>query len=180
MRYRYMRLEVQGRPPALMVMGYSDADPAGEIETWYSAKREVIKTQNGRIVSTAGLEIDWVAVRYPGQPLSWDAVPPNGVAVQRQRDQMPGYAYGLDDVLWVTPLASAPLDRLPASLPADVASNYRWFQQDTHSAAGDALPRVWFAWGQHRGMQTIVYSEQCLSPTLCLKMQRWPVQEGAR
>jgi hypothetical protein len=29
-------------------------------------------------------------------------------------------------------------------------------------------------------MQTIVYSEQCLSPNLCLKMQRWPVLEAAQ
>jgi Group 4 capsule polysaccharide lipoprotein gfcB, YjbF len=177
-RYRYLRVEVQDRPPALMVLGYADPDSAGEIETWYSANREVIKTQNGRIVSTAGLETDWVAVRYPLQPPSWDAIPPNGVAVQRQRDVMPGYAYGLDDVLWVTPLGLAPAGRLPTSLPVGIANTYRWFRQDARSAAGEALPSAWFAWGKHRGMLTIVYSEQCLSASLCLKMQRWPMSEG--
>jgi hypothetical protein len=163
-----------------MVMGYADPDPAGEIETWYSARREVIKTQNGRIVSTAGLETDWVGVRYADQPPNWDSVPVSGVVLQRQRDQMPGYVYGLVDTLLVTPLVTAPDEHLPTSLPLDVASTYQWFQQDTLSDAGEPLPRAWFAWGKHLGMQTIVYSEQCLSPSLCLKMQRWPVLEAAQ
>jgi Group 4 capsule polysaccharide lipoprotein gfcB, YjbF len=180
MRYRYMRVEVQGKPAALMVMGYADPDPAGEIETWYSASREVIKTQNGRIVFTAGLDTDWVAVRYAIPPKNWDSVPASGLVLQRQRDQMPGYAYGVVDTLWVAPLATAPKEHLPMSLPLNVASSYQWFQQDTHSVVGEPLPRAWFAWGKHRGMQTIVYSEQCLSPSLCLKMQRWPVLEAAQ
>jgi hypothetical protein len=72
------------------------------------------------------------------------------------------------------------VERLPTALPLDIANTYRWFQQDARTTVGDALPSAWFAWGQHRGMQTIVYSEQCLSPSLCLKMQRWPVLEAAQ
>jgi hypothetical protein len=178
MRYRYMRVEVSGRPTALMVMGYVDPHPAGEIESWYSAGREVIKIQNGRVVSTAGLETDWLAVRYPDQLLKWEDVPAGGIALQRHRDQMPGYGYGVQEVLWVTPLAAPPTERLPPSLPLGLASSYRWFQQDTRSSTAEPLPRAWFAWGKHRGVQTIVYSEQCLSPSLCLKMQRWPVVEA--
>jgi Group 4 capsule polysaccharide lipoprotein gfcB, YjbF len=180
LRYRYMRIEVQGRPPVLMVMGYADNDAAGEIETWYSAGREVIKTQNGRILSTAGLETDWVAVRFPVPAPGWEAVPKDGVSFQRERDQMPGYAFGLLDGLKVTPLGMAPVEHLPASLPLPVARTYQWFREESNAAAGNSLPAAWYARGLHRGMQTIVYSEQCLSPSLCLKMQRWPVLEATQ
>ena len=180
MRYRYMRIEVQGRPPALMVLGYVDAHPAGDIETWYSASREVIKTQNGRIVGTAGLETDWVAVRFPVQPVGWEAVPQGGVAFQRERDQMPGYIYGVQEMMRVTPLTTVPVEHLPATLPLLVAQTYRWFREEAQATAGDALPSAWYAWALHRGTQTIVVSEQCLSHKLCLKMQRWPVQEAAQ
>jgi hypothetical protein len=163
-----------------MVLGYVDADPAGEIETWYSANREVIKTQNGRIVGTAGLETDWVAVRFPVQPQGWETVPQGGAAFQRERDQMPGYRYGVQEMLRIKPLATAPVDHLPASLPLPLAGTYRWFMEESTAAAESALPSAWYAWGQHRGMQSIVYSEQCLSPKLCLKMQRWPVLEAAQ
>ena len=40
-----------------------------------------------------------------------------------------------------------------------------------------ALPDAWFAWGKHLGVNQIVYSEQCITPDFCLKLQRWPLLE---
>ena len=62
--YRYLRVQAEGSAPAFLVLGYVDAHPQGDIEVWYSSKKEVIKTQNGRIVGTAGLEVDWHGVQY--------------------------------------------------------------------------------------------------------------------
>lgn len=177
--YRYLRIEVRGRAPALLVLGYIDAHPQGDIEVWYSSKREVIKTQNGRIVATTGLETDWRAVRFPSAPPVWTMVPSQGGVYQRLRDEMPGHRYAISDRLELKPWVGLPPITLPVSLTGDQARVYDWFRETTLSSTDQPLPPAWFAWGMHRGQLTVVYSEQCLSATFCLKLQLWPVQESA-
>ena len=38
--YRYLRADVNNNP-ALLVLGYVDADPDGPIDVWYSAMKEI-------------------------------------------------------------------------------------------------------------------------------------------
>lgn len=176
-RFLYLRVEQQGLPPAMLVLGYVDPHPQGDIEVWYSAQQEVLKIQNGRIVGSAGLTTDWSRVRFPAAPPAWGAVPAQGAQYLRIRDEMPGYQFDLVDNLHLTAWAGLPASKLPASLPADTARSYQWFREAAVPAHGPALPPAWYAWGMRGGVATVVYSEQCLSPVLCLKMQRWPVQE---
>lgn len=177
--YRYLRIEVQGRAPALLVLGYSDAHPQGDIEVWYSAKHEVIKIQNGRIVGTSGLEIDWRAVRFPEAPPDWSALVPQGAVYQRLRDEMPGHRYAIHDRIELKPWQGVPPIKLAASLTSEQASSYGWFREMVLTSADSPLPPSWFAWGLYRGQPKVVYSEQCLSATFCLKLQLWPVAKGA-
>lgn len=177
--YRYLRVEVAGHPPALLVLGYIDAHPQGEIEVWYSSQREVIKTQNGRIVGTAGLETDWRAVQFPSAPPPWAEMPADGAVYQRLHDEMPGHRYGITDSVEIKSWDGAPPIVLPHSLPAKQALSYRWFRETTLNSTAPPLPPAWFAWSEHQGQATVVYSEQCLSRTFCLKLQRWPLQVGA-
>jgi hypothetical protein len=174
---RYLRVQAQGQPPALMVLGYVDADPLGEIEVWYSSQREVIKLQNGRIVSTTGLQTNWRAVRFSVVPPTWPDVTEEGSYYNRLRDQMPGHRYALSDRLQLKPLAGVPTVQLPASVSREQVSTYRWFSETTLNAGNASLPPSWFAWGDYRGQPTVVYSQQCLSATFCLTLQLWPVQE---
>lgn len=176
--YRYLRIEVAGRAPALLVLGYIDAHPQGDIEVWYSAKQEVIKTQNGRIVGTMGLEVDWRSVRFLSNPPAWTAVPLQGSVYQRLRDEMPGYRYAIADQVALTPWVGVPPITLSVTLPGQPTHAYRWFRETTVSTTATSLPPAWFAWGMHRGQLVVVYSEQCLSATFCLKLQRWPTQEN--
>lgn len=177
--YRYLRVEAQGHPPALLVLGYVDAHPQGDIEVWYSAKGEVIKIQNGRIVGAVGLGIDWRSVQFSSSPPVWTAIPTQGLAYQRLRDEMPGHRSAISDRLEVKPWLGLPLIALPTSLPVDQARSYDWFREITVSTNAQPLPPAWFAWGLHRGQPTVVYSEQCLSATFCLRLQPWPVQKEA-
>ena len=62
-QFRYLRAELAGRP-ALLVLGYIDENPHGNIESWYTANQELIQIQSGRLASTAGLDFDWTNVRY--------------------------------------------------------------------------------------------------------------------
>lgn len=177
--YRYLRIEVEGRAPALLVLGYIDSHPQGDIEVWYSAKNEVIKTQNGRIVGSTGLEIDWRAVRFPSAPPAWTGVPLAGSVYQRVRDEMPGHRYAISDRIELKPWVGMPPTTLSISLPVEQANAYSWFRETALGSTDQPLPTAWFAWGRHRGQPTVVYSAQCLSATFCLKLQRWPVQESA-
>lgn len=178
-QYDYLWGEVEDHPPVLLVLGYIDAHPQGDIEVWYSAKHEVIKIQNGRIVATTGLQTDWRAVRFPSSLPVWSDVPPQGEVYQRFRDEMPGHRYAISDRIELKPWHGVPPITLPDSLPPEQARAYGWFQETTLSTTAQPLPPAWFAWGTYRGQPAVVYSEQCLSPTFCLKLQRWPVQNLA-
>ena len=177
--FRYLRVEVAGRPAALMVLGYLDAHPQGDIEVWYSTRREVIKIQNGRVVGTTGLAPDWRRVQFPVAPPSWVDLHTEGVTYTRLRDEMPGYYVAISDQIEVKPWPGLPALVLPTSLPVELASRYRWFSEVALNSNARPLPPSWFAWGFRGGQPTIVYSEQCLSVSFCLKLQSWPVQESA-
>jgi len=177
--YNYLRVELEGHAPALLVLGYVDPHPQGDIEVWYSAQQEVIKTQNGRIVGTAGLEVDWRTVQFPSSPPAWPARDSQGATYQRRRDEMPGHHYGITEQVMLQPWQGMPPIHLPISLSEGQARTYVWFRESTLKTTAESLPPAWFAWGVRNGISTVVYSEQCLSSNFCLKLQRWPVQEGA-
>ncbi len=175
--YRYLRVQAQGQPAALMVLGYVDPDPLGDIEVWYSSQREVIKLQNGRIVSTTGLQTNWRAVRFSAAPPTWSEVLLQGRIFSRWRDEMPGHRYAISERLQLKPLDGLPGIPLPSSLPREQASRYRWFSETTLTSGDSVLPASWFAWGTYRGQPAVVYSQQCLAPTFCLSLQLWPAQK---
>jgi len=177
--YRYLRVDVQGRAPALLVLGYLDPHPHGEIEVWYSSRGEVIKTQHGRIVGTVGLEVDWRALRYASPLPDWATVSPQGAAYARSRDVFPGYRYGVSERVDIQPLPGLPTTALPQALPVGLANRYRWFLE-TVADPSAGLPPALFAWGVHQGQPTVVYSEQCLTADFCLQLLRWPLAEGAQ
>lgn len=172
-QYRYLRVDVEGRKSALLVLGYVDPHPRGDIEVWYSSSSEVLKLQNGRIIGTSGLEVDWRAVRYDPTPPSWSNIPAQGGVYARSRDMMPGNRYAISDQIELTewhgldaPVQGAKLGKL-----AD-KSGYRWFKEV--SIGQVALPASWYAVGLYQGRNMVVYSEQCLTKSLCLKLTRWP------
>lgn len=178
--YRYLRVEVAGRPPALLVLGYIDPHADGEIEVWYSAKQEVIKTQNGRILATFGLETDWRAVRLQPATPPWAADPVKGMRLERVRDEMPGYRYAITDLVDSRPWPSPPPQGVPAVFSNAAAHDLQWFREVSVSNVGrSAIPPAWFARGRFGGRDRVVYSEQCLAPAFCLRLLRWPIEDGA-
>lgn len=184
--FRYLRLTVRGHV-ALLALGYVDNDPHGPIEVWYSAEREVLRLQNGRIAGAVGLTTEWRNVGLPALP-SWSAAEHAGrpIAWTRTRDVMPGYRFGVKDALLLlvveAPGRSALLGLDPQALT--------WFEERDGSGArgglsgilGDsaatdtALPPARYAVDFAGGTETVVYGEQCLAADLCFTWQRWPVQ----
>lgn len=183
LRYRYLRVEVDGHPAAMLVLGYLDPHPLGPIAVWYSGNQEALRTQNGRLVGSTGSFYDWSALRFAPAPPAWTAVPAEGATYSRQRDTMPGYRFGITEQMQLRAWPGLPPVKLPDSLPRAKAQTYQWYRESAAVVQGQegvALPDAWFAWGKHRGIETIVYSEQCLAPDFCLKLQRWPLLEEAK
>lgn len=173
--YQYLRVDIEGRRSALLVLGYVDRQPDGVVEVWYSAEREVVKTKNGRIFGTAGLETDWRMVRYDPSPPSWDEalLKPVSIRYTRFRDEVPGNRYSIANQVELQSLSESTVftNRPKAGLaPSEVG--YKWFTEST--VGSDSLPISWFALGLFQGRMTVVYSKQCLSPSFCLSLTRWP------
>lgn len=170
--YRYLHVTLGEAKPALLVLGYVDAHPHGDVEVWYSAQGEVLRLQNGRLVGAAGLPVEWRRVTYSKTPPAWQSVPSEGARFSSVRDEQPGYRMGLVEQVVLTPLLRPPL-----KLPNPDFANAAWFQENYTDASGPTRPDAWFALGQYGGANIIVYSRQCLSASVCLSLQRWPLQK---
>ena len=185
--FRYLRVTVRGRV-ALLALGYIDSHPQGTIEVWYSAEREVLRLQDGRLVGAVGLTTEWRNVTLPELP-AWSAAARDNQAFlwTRARDVMPGYRFGVKDKL---ELRAIEAPRRSALQGMD-AQGLTWFEEraEPEVVAGlsavfgidaDALlPPARYAVDLRGGQETVVYGEQCLAVDLCFTWQRWPVQAQA-
>jgi len=175
-----LRVSVDGRT-ALLVLGYLEPHAQGPIEVWYSARREVIKLQNGRLVGALGLTTEWRRVALPALP-DWAALlaATQPLHWTRRRDVMPGYRYGIVDSLTLRRSAPPSGSRLVGIDPASLS----WFEESDATRAGeDALPPARYALDLRATGEPVVYGEACLAPDLCFAWQRWPVEQptvGAR
>lgn len=177
--FRYLRVVNDSRI-AFLALGNKDADALGTIEVWYSAEREVMRLQNGRLVGAAGLTTEWRSVTLPALP-SWSTI---SRFVQpfrwtRLRDVMPGYHFGTRDDLVLRRIAAPAKNELQALAPDKLS----WFEErldpdansrDSSKAPDEILPRARYAVDFSNGKESVVYAEQCLAPELCFSWQVWP------
>jgi hypothetical protein len=167
-RYRYLRVTLEGRV-VLLALGFIDAHPRGPIEVWYSAEREALRLQNGRLVGISGLPTEWREVRLSDLP-PWSSLARAAKPFpwERVRDVMPGYRYGVRDALVLSVLPVP-----PASALREIdAQRLVWFEEraEADAAGMDPLPPARYA---VEG-ETVVYGEQCIAPDKCFAWQRWP------
>ncbi len=184
-QFRYLRVSVAGQV-SLLALGYIDDDPAGPVEVWYSAKKEVLRLQDGRVVGLTGVGTEWRNVIAPRLP-SWEALARTGEGFRwtRLRDVMPGYRYGVRDELQVRTISPPDSSSLAGMDPKQLS----WFEErrEAGKAAGLAglfaagadpdlsLPPARYALRLNAGAAAVVYGEQCLSRDLCIAWQHWPV-----
>lgn len=184
--FRYIRITI-GSHVVLLALGNVDSHPQGPIEVWYSAEREVLRLQNGRLVGAVGLTTEWRDVFLPELP-SWSVAARADQAFPwtRTRDVMPGYRFGVKDAL---SLRVVPVPARSALQGLD-EQRLTWFEERMESepvarlaaifgngrAADLQLPPARYAVDLQGGRETVVYGEQCLVPELCFTWQRWPVQ----
>jgi hypothetical protein len=174
---QYLRVSVQGRASLLVLGSLDRSAPAGSIESWFSATGEILRLQHGRVVGTAGLLTDWRAVRISGAP-RWGEIELPARRYERERDQMPGYRYGLRETLDLQPI-----DAVRDSALKDIdPGRLQWFEESSHALTPgmpDLAPARYAVQGHGREAM-VVYGEQCLDRDLCLAWQRWPAGPPAR
>ena len=184
--FRYLRVTISGRV-ALLALGNVDSHPKGPIEVWYSAEREVLRLQNGRLVGAVGLTTEWREVSLPELP-SWSVAAHTDRVFPwtRTRDVMPGYRFGVKDALSLRVVPEPKRSALQGLDPQRLT----WFEERVESAPvaglsavfGNSstvdipLPPARYAVDLQGGRETVVYGEQCLAPELCFTWQRWPAQ----
>ncbi|MDP2240422.1 MAG: YjbF family lipoprotein [Burkholderiales bacterium] len=180
--FRYLRVTIEGRV-ALLALGNEDSHPQGPIEVWYSAQREVLRLQNGRLVGAVGLTTEWRNVVLPELP-SWSAVAQAREPVPwvRVRDIMPGYRFGVRDTLLLRMVQPPQSSALKGPDPQSLS----WFEERLQSdvpsrfpatlfpglSADRPLPPARYAVALQEGRETVVYGEQCLAPDLCFSWQK--------
>lgn len=133
-------------------------------EHWYSSQHEMLHLVDGRIHQALGFTIEWRA--QESTPPPWREVQKarHEVPWSRVLDIMPGYRYGQIDHLWVK--SSPPPTQLPNGVPATAT----WFEEAVVSQTVQGRPwefqQRFAVWNDR-----VAYSEQCLSPLVCLSLR---------
>lgn len=162
------------------MLGYVESDVRGPIEVWYSAEREVLRLQNGRLVGASGAAIEWRRVDLPFIP-AWSDLARTAQPLRfvRTRDVMPGYRVGLRDALTLRPVGPPSRSALAGLDAAAVLWFEERFEAPSRGLAASqddaVLPPARYAVRLDAGGEIVVYGEQCLSVKLCFTWQRWPV-----
>jgi hypothetical protein len=170
---RYLRVTIGGRVLRL-ALGYYDPDVRGSIEVWYSSAGEVVKLLNGRLVGVIGAPWEWHRVVLPTALPTWSDIGNSreGVRWERVRDAMPGYRYGIREVLAVRRVSPPFFTRL-----RDLDANkLLWFEERIDSAQleEDTLSPARYAVEVRGTEEIVVYGEQCIVRDFCITWQRWP------
>jgi hypothetical protein len=170
-RFNYLRV-TSGQRVAFFALGYVEPHAQGAIEVWYSAERETLRLQNGRVVGLSGTLAEWREVRLPELPAWGELLSREGsYHWTRIRDFMPGYQFNLRDALSLDSVAAP----AKSSLSGLDAAGLRWLEERmvSTSAGADFLLPARYAVQWLQGDAVVVYGEQCISADLCLTWQRW-------
>lgn len=167
-KLNYLRVSTPDQT-VLMVLGYVEDAPEGPVQTWYSGAGEVLKLQNGRLLSSAGLNTDWRSVSYAGVP-SWLAMlSKTNAQYVRVRDEMPHYRFGIREILRLYPVPAPAHSRLKDLSP----SLLRWFEEAPVDAQ-NRLPSARYGIGSKNFLPVVIYGEQCFAVDRCIAWQSWP------
>jgi hypothetical protein len=170
--HEYLMVEVNGRQ-VILALGQRKTTPSpnGDVvdEYWYSASREMMHLRNGRLHVIMGMHTEWRDNR--STPPAWSALQAQGEAAQwlRTRDEMPYYRFGIQDRIRTQALAHAPI-AAPAGLPTQ--GNAIVWAQDHIETTTPKGHRWVYTQNFALAANQVIYSEQCISPELCLRLQR--------
>jgi hypothetical protein len=173
--FDYLRVRVNGRL-AILALGAVDSLAGRSVHVFFSGEKETLKLFEGRIVEFSS----------PGQHVRLE-VPPSGfpqfkigldVTFSRTMDTRPSYAFSVPQTRRLKYLEHPPGK---TDLVGIDPRSLTWFEEHAleEISRTPQLPlkpkwsRALYAVLIQGGQASIVYSEQCISPDLCLSLQRW-------
>jgi hypothetical protein len=165
--FEYILVSANGHE-ALMALG-ERRDTIDEFknrthEYWYTGQGEMLYLVNGRIHQALGFTNEirsQTSAEPPWEQLSKSS---NSIAWGRKIDLMPGFRYGLVNNITTFKIAA------PNFLPEHLPEPMHWIADLVESKSGDG--QVWWylqRFALHDGR--VVYSEQCITERLCLKIR---------
>ena len=170
--FEYLQVSANGRTQ-VMALGERrtevNHDEPTVREWWYNGQGEMLYLVNGRIAQALGFTHElrgftaqqlptWRSVLQAQQDAS------KAVLWQQQQDLMPGYRYGVASS--VSTYSMAP----PHVLPEGVPHVAQWVADTVQSKTTDG--RLW-QYAQRFALvgERVVYSEHCVTKTLCLALR---------
>lgn len=122
----------------------------------------MLKLQNGRLVGSSGLSVNWTNVRLEPKPDGY----------QRTRDVMPGYQFGLTETIKVVFLPEPPSEIRPvAGLTTQKIKSLRWFAEVPTPTSIIGRSIIGYETAPD-GRERPVVGYQCLDNDLCLQWER--------
>jgi len=176
---QYLRAE-WGSGTAFLVLGDRDRIDGREVDVWYSAGRQVLRLDAGRVVGTTGLPVDWARVERSGMPASWRAASVTPARYERVRDEQSPTRFGVKDAVVLKRIAPPADLHLPGVERAQW-QGWAWFSEESVPPSEGrgrdrqhvALPASTFAVDLDVPGEPVRYSHQCLSAGFCLRLQPW-------
>jgi len=173
-RFEFLQMKLGDSPAAYLALGKR----VGASESWYSADPLLVVLEDGRLGPFAGAAVEWRAVRQAGRP-DWERLVRRGNTQrwQRQRDEMPGYRFGLSDEIETRRITQTELPAELTSVHERLLASHRelrWVsdQVSTTDPEGQRVAWAqWFAVAERAGRWQVVWSRQCLRPDWCLELR---------
>jgi hypothetical protein len=182
--FRYLKVEANGQP-ALLVLGYVDTKNNIQHDVWYSAFKEAIEINRGRLANTEGLAVNWTGVRTIDAPALKDALvglETSGKRVPkfrytRIRTVMPGYQVNIRETVIMEALFEVPRDAPPVFRDPKFNADIRWVQETVLVPTQTDNPTIKplrAIYALNSKTFEVIYGKQDLTEHFYISWLQWP------
>jgi hypothetical protein len=183
--YRYLKVDANGQP-ALLVLGYIDKKARANQDVWYSAYKEVIEINGGRLANTEGLESNWTQVTLIEPPSLLEALKSTSAATNKRpikfrftriRTLMPGYHVNIRETVVMEALNEIPSGIPKALSDPEPNKDIRWVKETVLVPTQYRDPSVHpleaiYAINTKTG--EVIYGKQYLTSSFYVSWLSWP------
>lgn len=183
--FRYLKVDANGIP-ALLVLGYQDQQKNTTQDVWYSAFKEVVEINGGRLINTDGLDLNWTqVVLYDPPPLSEALAADQNPSSKRKpqfrykriRTVMPGYQVNIRETVIMQALSETPSDAPKVFQSPEGNVDIRWVEEVVLVPANNQNPSIKplrAIYAIHSKTNEVVFGKQYLTPDYYVSWLSWP------
>lgn len=180
---------------AILALGFTETN---QLETWYSADKNVFKTRQGRYAGSSGLEYNWESVHTIWPAPTWnqlleasskvknttdrdDPLAPTPLfTYARKRHDRSMMEFNIEEKVAIYALKNPPKGIPKAALPLIQPSSLQWFVErilTSNSKNTDAIVAYYALENSAISLSAkLVFSQQCFNPHYCISWMPWSKQ----